>query len=290
MLRSMTGFGKSAATIGGKTFSIEVRSLNSKNLDLNVKIPSLLREREGDFRNLLSEKVMRGKTELVIEIQAGEKGGYSINKSAFRQYYSELESLAEELDAPVENLFATVMGIPDVLSAPSEQMSDRDYSKLDKLVEQAIILLDSFRMQEGKQLERDMVKRVDRIRKISTEIKKTEGKRKEQVREKLLQRLAEVAKSREVDQVRLEQELVLYTERLDITEELVRLDSHCNYFLEVVSDKEISKGKKLSFITQEMGREVNTLGSKANDAALQKMVVEMKEELEKIKEQGNNIL
>ncbi len=286
----MTGFGKSAATVGGKTFSVEVRSLNSKYLDLNLKIPALLKDREIDFRNLLSEEVMRGKTELVIEVQQGGEGVFSINRNAFKQYYSQLESLAKELNAPAENLFNTVLNIPGVLSESDEHLSGPDYSGLEKIINQAISKLDDFRLQEGKQLENDMVKRIQHIKKINAEIKKIEGKRKTEIRSKLKQRLSELIKSREVDEVRLEQELVLHAERLDITEEMVRLDSHCNYFLEVIRDKEKSKGKKLTFISQEIGREINTLGSKSYDAALQKLAVQLKEELEKIKEQVNNVL
>jgi len=286
----MTGFGKSAATVGGKTFTVEVRSLNSKYLDLNLKIPAMLKDREIDFRNLLSEEVIRGKTELVIEIQQGGEGAFSINRNAFRQYYSQLESLAEELDATAENLFNTVLTIPGVLSESGDDISDSDYSGLEKIIRQAIGKFDAFRLQEGKQMENDMVKRVQQIKKINAEIKKTEGKRKTEIRNKLKQRLSELVKSREVDEVRLEQELVLHAERLDITEEMVRLESHCNYFLEVVKDKEKSKGKKLTFISQEIGREINTLGSKSYDATLQKLAVQLKEELEKIKEQVNNVL
>ncbi len=289
MLRSMTGFGKNTAAIGGRTFSVELRSLNSKYLDLNLKIPAVLRDKEIDFRNLISEKVLRGKAELLIEIQSGD-GLYSINRNAFKKYYSELDSLAKELKITGGNLVDSVMKIPDVLSAAGELMSAKDYSLLEKLVDKTIGTLDDFRMKEGKQLEQDIVKRIERIKKLTAEIKKIEGNRKGQTREKLKQKLSELVQSREVDEVRLEQELIFYSEKIDITEELVRLESHCNYFQEVVSDKEISKGKKLSFIGQEIGREINTLGAKANDASLQKFVVEMKEELEKIKEQVNNVL
>jgi len=285
----MTGFGKNTAAIGGRTFSVELRSLNSKYLDLNLKIPAVLRDKEIDFRNLISEKVLRGKAELLIEIQSGD-GLYSINRNAFKKYYSELDSLAKELKITGGNLVDSVMKIPDVLSAAGELMSAKDYSLLEKLVDKTIGTLDDFRMKEGKQLEQDIVKRIERIKKLTAEIKKIEGNRKGQTREKLKQKLSELVQSREVDEVRLEQELIFYSEKIDITEELVRLESHCNYFQEVVSDKEISKGKKLSFIGQEIGREINTLGAKANDASLQKFVVEMKEELEKIKEQVNNVL
>lgn len=290
MLHSMTGFGKGVASIGGKIFSAEVRSLNGKYLDLSLKIPSILKDREADLRNLLSEKVMRGKVDFVIEIQSGETAAYSINKNAFRQYYAELESLAEELGVPVQNLFETIMKIPDVLSASGEQMSDREYSQLVKLVEQSLANLNHFRRKEGKLLEEDMLRRITQIKQLSRDVKKIEGKRKEQIRRKLKEKFTGLIASREADEMRLEQELVLYAERFDITEELVRLESHCNYFLEVLRDGEISKGKKLSFILQEIGREINTLGAKANDAALQKLVIEMKEELEKVKEQVNNVL
>jgi len=290
MLRSMTGFGKSTAAIGGRNFSVEIRSLNSKYLDLNLKIPAFLREKELEIRNALSEKVMRGKVELVIEMQAGKERLYSINKNVFKQYYSDLESLMEELDIPAGNLIDSVMKIPDVLSSADEKINDADVAKIEKLFEKTVKILDDFRCREGKPLEDDMVKRIQRIKKISGEVIKIEGSRKEQVKERLKQKLQEAITSNQIDQVRLEQELIFYVERLDITEELVRLKTHCDYFLEVLNDKEISKGKKLGFLAQEIGREINTMGSKANDAPIQKHVIEMKDELEKIKEQVNNVL
>lgn len=290
MLRSMTGFGKCTAAISGRNFSIEIRSLNSKYLDLNLKAPSFLREKELDIRNVLSEKVMRGKVELMIEMQSGKERLYAINKNVFRQYYSDLESLMDELDIPAGNLIDSVMKIPDVLSSADEKMNEGDIAKIEKLFEKTVITLDDFRCREGKQLADDMVKRIQRIKKLTGEVIKTEGGRKEQVKERLKQKLQEVISANQVDTVRLEQELIFYAERLDITEELVRLKTHCDYFLEVVGDKEISKGKKLGFLAQEIGREINTMGSKANDAPIQKHVIEMKDELEKIKEQVNNVL
>jgi len=286
----MTGFGKSTAAIGGRNYSVEIRSLNSKYLDLNLKIPAFLRAKELDIRNLLSEKVMRGKVELAIEMQSGKERLYSINKNVFKQYYSDLESLMEELDIPSGNLIDSVMKIPDVLSSADEKMNEADILKIEKLFEKGVKILDEFRCREGKQLEEDMVKRIQRIKKITGEVIKIEGRRKEQVKERLKQKLQEVIASGQVDQLRLEQELIFYVERLDITEELVRLKTHCDYFLEVAGDKEISKGKKLGFLAQEIGREINTMGSKANDAPIQKHVIEMKDELEKIKEQVNNVL
>lgn len=290
MLRSMTGFGKSAAAVGGRNFSVEIRSLNSKYLDLNLKIPAFLRDKELDFRNVLSEKVMRGKVELTIEMQSGKERLYSINKNVFRQHYSELESLMEELDIPAGNLIDSVMKFPDVVAGADEKMQEEEVEKIEKLFEKTVRKLDDFRCREGKQLEDDMVKRIQRIKQITAAVEKTEGGRKETVKEKLKQKLQETLSATQIDHVRLEQELILYIERLDITEELVRLKTHCEYFLEVIADKEISKGKKLGFLAQEIGREINTMGAKANDAAIQKQVVEMKDELEKIKEQVNNVL
>jgi len=290
MLRSMTGFGKSTGVISGKTFSIELRSLNSKFLDLIIKIPSVLREKEIEYRNVLSENLLRGKAELLIEIQAGETGMYSINRNVFRQYYSELQSVAKELGIAADNFTDTVMKIPDVLTAAGGQMSEEDFSQVEKLLHQAISALNDFRLKEGKQLEQDILSRIEHIRKLCSAIKNTEHGRKEAVKEKLKQKLDEILRSPEIDKNRFEQELLFYAERLDITEELVRLESHCTFFLDVIRDKEQSKGKKLSFIAQEIGREINTLGAKANDASLQKAAVEMKEELEKIKEQVNNVL
>lgn len=286
----MTGFGKSAAAVGGRNFSVEIRSLNSKYLDLNLKIPAFLRDKELDFRNVLSEKVMRGKVELTIEMQSGKERLYSINKNVFRQHYSELESLMEELDIPAGNLIDSVMKFPDVVAGADEKMQEEEVEKIEKLFEKTVRKLDDFRCREGKQLEDDMVKRIQRIKQITAAVEKTEGGRKETVKEKLKQKLQETLSATQIDHVRLEQELILYIERLDITEELVRLKTHCEYFLEVIADKEISKGKKLGFLAQEIGREINTMGAKANDAAIQKQVVEMKDELEKIKEQVNNVL
>lgn len=286
----MTGFGKSAAAIGGRNFSVEVRSLNSKYLDLNLKIPGFLREKELDIRTTISEKVIRGKVELVVEIQSGKDQLYSINKEVFKQYYSELEALAKELKLPATNLLDSVMRIPDVISTTEEEVSEEDVAKLDKLIEKTLKALDDFRLREGKQLADDMVGRVQSIKKISAEVLKIEAGRKDLIKERLKQKLEEVISLKQIDETRLEQEILFYAERLDITEELVRLKTHCDYFIEVAQDKEVSKGKKLGFLAQEIGREINTMGAKANDAAIQKQVIEMKDELEKIKEQVNNVL
>jgi len=290
MLRSMTGFGKSAAAIGGRNFSVEIRSLNSKYLDLNLKIPAFLREKELEIRSTLSENVLRGKVELVIEVQSGREQLYSINKTVFKQYYIDLELLAKELNVPTGNLIDTVMNIPDVVATTDEKMSEADIAKIDKLLQKTLKTLDEFRCREGKELETDMLKRIQQIKKISSEVLKTEHGRKEQIKERLKQKLEEVIATNQIDQNRLEQEVLFYAERLDITEELVRLKTHCDYFVDVTNDKEISKGKKLGFLAQEIGREINTMGAKANDAAIQKQVIEMKDELEKIKEQVNNVL
>lgn len=290
MLRSMTGFGKSAAPAGGRNFSVEIRSLNSKYLDLNLKLPAFFREKELEIRNLLSEKLIRGKVELSIEIQSGKEGLYSLNQSAIKKYYEELAALGKKLGVAPGNLLDAVMKIPDVLIASDGKVSDAEIQKAEKLLEKAVQALDDFRCKEGRQLGLDLLKRVNNIRKAAAEIEKLESGRKELIKERLRQKLSELTVSKEADAGRLEQELLFYAEKLDITEELVRLKTHCNYFSEVADDREISKGKKLGFITQEMGREINTLGAKANDALIQKRVVEMKDELEKIKEQVNNVL
>ncbi len=290
MLRSMTGYGKSSAAINGKNFTVEIRSLNSKYFDLNLKAPLMLREKEIALRNKLSEKIMRGKVETLIETPFGEQKQFAINRNAFKQYFSELESLRNELSVPSGNLFEAILKIPDVLAAPNESLDEEGFLLLEKAIESAFSLFDKYRLTEGEQLANDITMRVKNISDAVSEISALDIKRREQLITRLTERVKELKESTDLDPSRLEQEILFYAERLDITEEIVRLNSHCSYFHEVVADKEISKGKKLSFISQEIGREINTIGSKANDADMQRWVMSMKEELEKIKEQLNNVL
>lgn len=286
----MTGYGKSLVRIREIQYSIELKSLNGKFLDLSIKLPNNLRYQEMEIRNLLAEILIRGKADLIIEPTTGGQPLYCINKTAFRKYYQELEDLTSEMNIPYGNITEIIMQLPDVLSTAADDLNDTDIHLLLKGLKEACHALDTFRIQEGLKMEQDIIPRITGIQNTAREIRNAEAARTQAIRSRLMDKLCELTSTPEVNQTRLEQEILYYTERLDITEELVRLDSHCDYFLEVVRQPETAKGKKLTFITQEMGREINTLGAKANDAAIQKKVVLMKDELEKVKELLNNVL
>lgn len=290
MLKSMTGFGKGTAEIEGKTINIEIRTLNSKQFDLNLRIPALLRERESEIRTLLARSIERGKVEVNAGIDyTGSELPASINKPLAKAYYNELKALAHELDAPATDIFSIVMKLPDVTRQLQEQTSDEDWKKIISAFENALQQLDEFRAHEGNLLEKDFAARINTIMQLLSQIEPFEAARNAQLREKLRNGFAEFADNNTFDNNRFEQEMIYYLEKLDITEEKVRLTKHCHYFTDTLKEKE-ANGRKLNFVSQEIGREINTIGSKANDAGIQKIVVQMKDELEKIKEQLANIL
>lgn len=291
MVRSMTGFGRSTLELPEKNISIELRSLNSKQFDANLRLPPLYREKEADLRILLNNKLERGKIELSINIDKnGESGAYQFNRELARQYFHEMKALADELGLSMnDEVINALARMPDVLKAEQPSLSDEEWIKVSAAVEEAIQNLIDFRQQEGGALGKDLENRTKVIERLLDDILPLEEIRIKNLRVRLLKQLEESFPQGTADMNRFEQELIYYIEKIDITEEKVRLKKHCQYFIEVLSGPG-SNGKKLGFISQEMGREINTIGSKANDADIQKIVVLMKDELEKIKEQLFNIL
>lgn len=291
MIKSMTGFGRSTIELPEKSISIEVKSLNSKQFDANLRLPPIYREKEGELRLILNSELGRGKIELNINIDKnGESGTYEFNRVLAKQYYSDLKALAEDLNLDLNaEVVNTLARMPDVLKAEQATLTDEEWLKVKQAVELAIRNLNDFREKEGAALEKDLLSRSSLIEKLLEDIPPLESKRSEAMRERIKKQLDEILAKGTVDMNRFEQEIVYYMEKLDITEEKVRLKKHCQYFAEILAEQG-ANGKKLGFISQEMGREINTLGSKANDADIQKIVVLMKDELEKIKEQLFNIL
>lgn len=290
MLKSMTGFGKSTTILTGKSLTFEIRSLNSKQLDLNLRFPSLLRDLEPEIRKMVTRVAERGKIELTASIDfIGSDLPASINKPLAMAYYRELQSLAEELNAPAQDLLSLVMKMPEITKNTREEFSEEEKTSILTAVEQALELYDEFRKHEGQLLENDFVDRIHSILKYLEQIEPFEKQRGLNMREKLRNGFAAFSEDNTFDSNRFEQEIIYYLEKLDINEEKVRLKKHCDYFLEALKEP-VANGRKLSFVSQEIGREINTIGSKANDASIQKIVVGMKDELEKIKEQLANIL
>ena len=287
----MTGFGKSKVVENGKTFIVEIRSLNSKQLDLSLKLPAAYREVENEIRALVSKRVVRGKVDVFVSISSTEAiNASSIDKVLFAEYIKQMdEALAYAgISADYENLIPTIMKMPNVI-VQNDVVSIPEEEKKAILIatEDAINRLDAFRKQEGDILIADLLRRVSLIEQMRNEITPFEAPRAEAVRQRIREGIEKLGV--EVDNNRLEQEMIFYIEKLDITEEKVRLENHCKYFREVAHNEE-QAGRKLGFIAQEMGREINTTGSKANQHDIQKLVVKMKDELEKIKEQVLNIL
>ena len=290
MQKSMTGFGKSEVVINGKTITAEIRSLNSKQLDLGLKTPAAYRELENDIRSLVSKRVVRGKVDLLVSVVSTEVATASrIDKPLFAAYIKQMnEALAYAgVDVDYEAIIPVVMKMPNVIQADTADASEEEKKAVMAAVEGAIDKLDAFRKQEGAILIADLLRRVDLIEQMRNEIIPFEAARTEAVRQRIREGIEKLGV--EVDNNRLEQEMIFYIEKLDITEEKVRLENHCKYFREVANNEE-QAGRKLGFIAQEMGREINTTGSKANQHDIQKLVVKMKDELEKIKEQVLNIL
>ena len=291
----MTGFGKAYAEIHGRKFMIETRSLNSKQLDLSIKMPGIFRDKEIEVRNLLSQRLERGKIDLYITLESSSDiPNYSINKQVAKKYQEELKALQSELnEEEMMGLLPLILKLPDVVQSGREDVSEEEWMIVREGIERSVELLDQFRVYEGNVLDQDVRSRIDLILGLLASIEPFELKRTLFIREKLRKEFGNMIEgdksSNIIDENRFEQELIFYLERLDITEERVRLKKHCDYFLETLNDQ-TSQGKKLGFITQEIGREINTIGSKANDADIQKIVVQMKDELEKIKEQLLNIL
>ena len=290
MVKSMTGFGKGEAALRNKKITVEIRSLNSKQLDLSLRLPAVYRQSEYEIRNLIARTIQRGKVDVfvTVESQAVETSA-RINREVFREYLRQMNDTLSfsGIDAGYDAILPVIMRLPDVVATEAEAISEEEHAALLAAVEAAAAHLDAFRTQEGAILIADLLRRVELIEQYKTEVVPFEKARTETVKARILDNLSKLAV--DVDRNRLEQEMIFYLEKLDITEEKVRLTNHCNYFREVASSEE-GAGRKLGFIAQEMGREINTMGSKANEPNIQILVVKMKDELEKIKEQVLNIL
>ena len=290
MVKSMTGFGTGEAALRNKKITVEIRSLNSKQLDLSLRLPAVYRQSEYEIRNLIARTIQRGKVDVfvTVESQAVETSA-RINREVFREYLRQMNDTLSfsGIDAGYDAILPVIMRLPDVVATEAEAISEEEHAALLAAVEAAAAHLDAFREQEGAILIADLLRRVELIEQYKTEVVPFEKARTETVKARILDNLSKLAV--DVDRNRLEQEMIFYLEKLDITEEKVRLTNHCNYFREVASSEE-GAGRKLGFIAQEMGREINTMGSKANEPNIQILVVKMKDELEKIKEQVLNIL
>lgn len=290
MVKSMTGFGKGEAALRNKKITVEIRSLNSKQLDLSLRLPAVYRQSEYEIRNLIARTIQRGKVDVFVTVESqAVKTSARINREVFREYLRQMNDTLSfsGIDAGYDAILPVIMRLPDVVATEAEAISEEEHAALLAAVEAAAAHLDAFREQEGAILIADLLRRVELIEQYKTEVVPFEKARTETVKARILDNLSKLAV--DVDRNRLEQEMIFYLEKLDITEEKVRLTNHCNYFREVASSEE-GAGRKLGFIAQEMGREINTMGSKANESNIQILVVKMKDELEKIKEQVLNIL
>ena len=290
MLRSMTGFGKAVCETDTKKIIVEIKSLNSKQSDINVKLPVIYREKESEIRAELNKKLERGKIDLTVFIESKQsEKPVSINKDLIQAYYRELKSIHDSLEITANpDWMSIIMRLPDTLSQQASEIDETEFNTLLNTIQIALNQLIEFRQTEGAVLEKELLARINNIEVLHKETEKFETSRTEIVKNRLKQNLTELLGKEGYDKNRFEQELIYYLEKMDFTEEKVRLSNHCKYFIETC--KEENPGRKLGFITQEIGREINTLGSKANQSDIQRLVVQMKDELEKIKEQLLNIL
>ena len=286
----MTGYGSAKGTVGTQSVTVEIRSLNSKFLELNVRLPLQFRDKELEIRADVGKLLERGKADLNVSIDNNELAKRStVNKEIFLAYYEDLKSLATETGMSDDNMLDAILKLPAVLNSEKSEMDEAQWKQLKGLIQSAVEQFNLFRSNEGNVLEQDVTQRLNAIENAVPQLEQYEQARIESVRARLHKSVNELKDQLNIDTNRFEQELIYYIEKLDISEEKVRLKSHCDYFLQTMNSKE-ANGKKLGFITQEIGREINTVGSKANDANMQRIVVEMKDELEKLKEQLANVL
>ena len=291
MIKSMTGYGKAIAETPQKKITIEIKSLNAKQLDINAKLPWLYKEKEPEIRNLISQKLDRGKIDFTIYFDMiDEEVATVINKSAVRNYYNQFKDIASELRIDLDDqIFTAIMKLPDTLKTEKREMPEDEWELAKNKIIESITMLDLYRIEEGNSIMADLRKCIGKILSLLDTVETFEQGRITKIREKLMSILEEHMATENVDKNRFEQELIFYLEKYDINEEKVRLRTHCDYFMETITTPS-PNGKILNFIAQEIGREINTIGSKANDASIQKLVVMMKDELEKIKEQTLNVL
>lgn len=292
MLLSMTGYGRATGNYGEKTITVEIRSLNSKFMDLRLKIPQNYKDRETDLRKIITDKLERGKIDMLIETSSatGDEE-FALNVPLFKMYYKELNALSDELGMDKEGILPSIMRLPNIVSPADRNLNDEEWKTLEKILLEAIQKIIDFRGDEGQVMSTELSNRVTSIVEKLAAVPPFEEERMVKLRQRLWQNLEDYVGRDNIDENRFEQELMFYLEKMDITEEKVRLEQHCQYFLSELNTPKVSqKGRKLSFISQEMGREINTLGAKAYSSDIQKIVVEMKDELEKIKEQIANIV
>ena len=289
MIQSMTGYGKAELNLKNANFTIEVRSLNSKQIDANVKMSSIYRDKEIGLRKLLSEKLQRGKIELSIWRESSESSAkYTLNTELIKEYFSQIQEVTSSLSINSSDIMPSLLKMPEVLVKGEEKAEDNEWEEIAKGIDIAIGNILQFRLDEGEKLETDITARINKLSTLLIDISPFEKGRIDKVKKSLADKLVEID-TKNIDENRFEQELIYYLEKQDITEEQVRLDVHLSYFIETMK-ADAPNGKKLGFIGQEIGREINTIGSKSSDAEMQKIVVQMKDELEKIKEQLLNIL
>ena len=295
MIKSMTGFGKTTATPRARTVNVEIRTLNSKQLDVNTRIPAIYRDKEAEIRAEINRVLERGKVDFMITVDSdSDSNDMAVNRPLAKKYYDEISQLAADLGETLGNdVISTILKMPDVLKAGHDAPDENEWDLVKAAVVEALALTDTFRTSEGELLGKDMIGRIQLILSLLLEVEPLESARIGNLRDRFQRNqdefLEKTAKVNKFDENRFEQEIFWYLEKLDITEEKLRLRKHCDYFIDTLNSNE-SSGRKLGFITQEIGREINTLGSKAYDANIQMIVVQMKDELEKIKEQVSNVL
>ena len=290
MIRSMTGFGKVNGSSGSNLITVEVKSLNSKFLELNLRLPAVYKDKDLELRNDITRTIERGKVDFTVTIeQAPGSRKNAFNKESIRNYHDDFLQLKKDLKLSSDDYLSIIMRLPNVLNLEKTESDPKEWKTIESLSKKALAAFNEFRVREGKAIQKDFEKRVHAIKDHLKKIEKIEPGRLKSVRNRLSKGLDEIEDFVQVDRNRFEQELIYYIEKIDITEEKVRLSTHLDFFLETLKDAD-SNGKKLGFILQEIGREINTIGSKANDAGIQRHVVEMKDELEKMKEQGANVI
>ena len=290
MIKSMTGYGKAECELSQKKVTIEIKSLNSKQMDLNTRISLLFRDKDLEIRRELSDKLIRGKVDFILYTESlGDESATKINAGIVRSYYKQMEEISASLNIQLDNnILQTILTLPEVVKNDRQELDEQEWKNILGKISEAIVSLDHFRIQEGAVLKMDLVSNIQSITSLLSEVDQYEKERVTRIKEKIYEGLKDIS-IEQVNENRLEQEMIFYLEKMDVNEEKVRLLNHCNYFLETLELDE-PVGKKLGFIAQEIGREVNTLGSKANHMEMQKLVIRMKDSLERIKEQLLNVL
>lgn len=285
----MTGYGRVTQAYKDKTITVEIRSLNSKFTDMRLKVPQNFKEKETDIRRIVTDKAQRGKIDMAIEVKSlqGDEA-FGLNKALFKKYYHELSALAEELDMPTGDIVQAILRLPNVVATQEDMIEEEEWNAVASALDLAIEKFNQFRAAEGAAMEKDMTDRIENIQSYLSQLDPHEEERVTKLRQRLHQNLEDYLGKDKVDENRFEQEILFYLEKIDITEEKVRLEQHCKFYLEEMQKPQALKGRKLSFISQEMGREINTMGAKAYSSEIQRLVVGMKDELEKIKEQVAN--